>query len=133
MFFQALGDRVVLWPQNPVFLSDLSMPQPDIVLLKPREDGYRSGRHPTPDEVLLLIEVADSSARIDRTVKAPLYARAGILEYWIVDLGGRYIEVFREPSGEEYRRIEELRAGTVSPIAFPDLSFDVPEILGTSV
>jgi len=71
-----------------------------------------------------------NAEEFDRGVKAPIYARAGIQEYWIVDLQGRAVEVYRDPSGDAYRRVEEHREGRVSPAAFPDLELDVADILG---
>lgn len=79
-FVRKLEGRAIVGVQAPVHLSDLSEPQPDLALLRPREDFY-SHSHPTPGDVLLLIEVAETSADFDRAVKAPLYARAGVPEY----------------------------------------------------
>lgn len=103
LLVQRVGDRGLVWPQNPVVILPDSEPQPDIVLLRPRADGYRRG-HPQPEDILLLVEIADTSLRYDRTVKLHLYAAGGIREVWIVDLGGGVIEVYREPEGERYRR-----------------------------
>ena len=96
--------------QNPVRLSQHSEPQPDFSLLAPRADRYRRAT-PTPSEVLLLIEVADTSGRYDRTVKLPLYARHGIPEVWIVDLRANEIEVRREPGSNGYAVCERFGAG----------------------
>ncbi len=93
----ALDRRAIVSPQNPVQLDAFSEPQPDIAVLKRRADFYRSGERAGPGDVLLLIEVADSSLRFDREVKLPLYARAGIPEIWIVDLKTRVLEAYRRP------------------------------------
>ena len=91
-----LGERAVVQVQNPVELTEEdSEVQPDVTLLRPRADFYTRG-HPTPADVLLLIEVADSSLARDRRVKMPLYARAGIREAWLVDLIGDRGEVHRD-------------------------------------
>lgn len=82
---RAVGGRATVWVQNPVELDAYSEPEPDLVLLRPRGDFCRS-RHPRPADVLLVIEVSDSSARYDREVKLPLCARTGIPEAWIIDL-----------------------------------------------
>jgi len=83
--------------QNPVRLDPGSEPQPDIAILKPRADDYETGV-PGPDDVLLPIEVADTSLDFDRDVKVPLYAQSGIAEYWIVNLPERIVKVHREPT-----------------------------------
>lgn len=95
-----LGERAVVAPQNPVGLTDLSEPQPDIAVLRPRDDFYRT--HATPADVFVLIEVAETSLRFDRGVKAPLYGRAGVPETWVIDVLGRTIEVFTEPGPTGY-------------------------------
>lgn len=124
------GVGAILAPQNPVVLSDLSEPQPDMALLRWRDDFYRSS-HPDPDDILLLIEVADSSVGFDRGVKAPLYARRGICEFWLVDLSRNTLDVHRQPSSTGFRDIRQFRKGDrISPLAFPDLELNVSDILG---
>ncbi len=111
---QRASSNVVIWIQNSIRLPDNSRPQPDVALLRWRDDYYE-GKRPTPDDVLLVIEVADTSLLDDRAVKGPLYAQAGIPEYWIVNLQDNVIEVYTEPSGGAYgrtkqeRRVETLR------------------------
>src|SRR5438128_7324468 len=95
-FVTALRGRAILWPQNPITLPPDSEPQPDIVLVRPRADFYRS-QHPGVDDVLLVVEVADTTYRYDRRVKLPLYAERGIREVWIVNLEGDALEVHRTP------------------------------------
>ena len=85
---------------------------------------------PQDADVLLLVEVSDTSAHFDRSVKLPLYASHGIREVWIVDVGGRAIEVCRDPQGREYRDRALLRDGEIIPLAFPDLALRVHAILG---
>ncbi len=129
--FSALtaADRAVLSPQNPVNLTDISEPQPDVTLLRPREDFYGES-HPTPEDVLLLVEVADSSIGFDRHTKIPLYARCGILEAWLVDLTKEILEVHRDPTSAGYRQVRRLRRGDrIAPQAFPDFEIDVASIL----
>ncbi|HEV8683317.1 MAG TPA: Uma2 family endonuclease [Actinomycetota bacterium] len=128
---RGLGDRAVISPQHPVRLSDLSEPQPDVAILRPRPDSYRDS-HPRPEDILLLVEVAETSVAFDRSVKLPLYARVGIPEYWLVDLKGGVLEVHRSPQQDRYAEVKELRAGTViAPAAFSDLELDVGKILGS--
>jgi Uma2 family endonuclease len=125
-----LVGRALVSPGHPVVILPDSEPEPDLTLLKPRVDFYRRA-HPRPEDVLLVVEVADSSRRFDRTVKRPLYAEAGIAEYWIVDLVDEVVEVHRQPEGGAYRQVERIgRGGSVSPQAFPDVTLSVDEILG---
>jgi len=125
----AVGNRALLWPQNPITLPNESEPQPDIVLLRPRADRYRQD-DARPEDVLLLVEVADTSQRYDRTVKLPLYSAAGIPEVWIVDLAGEVIEVYRRPTPSDYSQVERVgRGGVVAPGAFPDIVLPVDTIL----
>lgn len=128
-FVSGLGGRAVVAIQNPVRLDRRSEPQPDVAVLRPRPDRYAE-RHPHPDEVLLLVEVADTSAGYDRGMKAPLYARAGIPEYWLVDLDAGVVEVHREPSPDGYRGVtRHLPGEELAPLAFPDFGLQVDQIL----
>jgi len=121
--------RAIVAVQNPVQLDDNSEPQPDLALLQPREDYYRRST-PTPADVLLLIEVADTSADYDRDVKMRAYARAGICEAWLVELAEGWIEVYREPSPAGYKLLRKVLPGeTVSPLAFPDLALAVADVI----
>lgn len=116
-----LGERVIVSVQNPVELDGHSEPQPDIALLRPRADFYRNA-HPRPDDVLLLIEVADPSVEADRRVKIPLYARAGIRESGLVDLVADRLDTYRRPAAGSYQDVRLFGRGqTVSAQAFPDL------------
>ena len=129
-FSTRVGDRAIVNVQNPVELSTVSEPEPDLTLLVPREDFY-ADRHPGPADVLLLIEVALTSYEYDRNLKLPLYAEAGIREVWLIALERRVIEVYRDPSGGSYGRAENRRAGdTLAPTALPDLELDVSELFG---
>jgi Uma2 family endonuclease len=106
----AVGNRGVVAVQNPVQLDDLSEPQPDFSILRPRADDYRRAT-PRPDEVLLIIEVADSSLAYDRAIKRALYARHGIPEFWIVNLQANNVEVCRRPTGETYTDVSTVEHG----------------------
>ena len=107
----ACAGRAIVSPQNPVRLDRSSEPQPDLAVLRRRADFYASGERPGPADVLLLVEVADTSLRFDRSVKLPLYARAGIAEVWIVDLKRRVLNAYRAPEGGEYGVMATHRAG----------------------
>ncbi len=126
----ALQGRCIVRVQSPIRLGPYSEPQPDLTLLRPRADFYASA-HPGPSDVLLVIEVAESSADYDREHKLPLYGQAGIPEAWVVDLARGEVVVGRDPSPEGYRTVRIARRGeTLSPLAFPDLALPVEEILG---
>lgn len=127
---RAVGDRATVWPQNPLRLDDHSEPEPDLLLLKPRDDFYADA-HPTAADVLLLIEVSDSTARYDREIKLPLYARHGVGEVWIVDLDARLIRCFRKPHGSEYlEATASAEAGVMTVQAMPGVSIDISGVLG---
>ena len=129
-FSGALGNRAIISVQNPVRLGRYSEPQPDVVLLRPRPDFYGDS-HPGPDDVFLIVEVADSSIDYDRGVKVPLYAQSGIQELWLVDLEQERVEVYREPKKEGYRVVRHFARGdSLSPQAFPDASLTVDGVLG---
>lgn len=113
--------------QNAIALDDRSRPEPDLMLLKHRPDAYRDHR-PGPQDVLLLIEVADSSLQKDRTVKLPRYARAGISEVWIIDVEGHCVEVYRGPVGERYGQYFVLQQGHVLCSALPQILLSVDDL-----
>ena len=115
--------------QGPLALDEHSRLYPDLMLLRRRADYYRS-RPPVPEDVLLLIEVSDSSVDYYRNEKLPRYARVGIPEVWLTILPERVIEVHTEPAGGRYTQLRTFRPGdTVSPACFPDIALSVSEIL----
>lgn len=99
---QRAGDRAVVAVQNPMIAGIHSVPQPDLALLAPRADSYTES-HPTAADVLLVIEVSDSTLAFDQGAKLALYARSGIPEVWIVDVAGRALRAFRDPVAGAYR------------------------------
>lgn len=101
LLVQAVASRAIVSAQNPIRLNPYSEPEPDVALLRPSDDFY-AAETPGSQDALLVIEVADSSLEHDRTNKIPLYARAGIGEVWLVDLDGRVVDVYRNPSAEGY-------------------------------
>jgi Uma2 family endonuclease len=126
-----VGDLAIVSVQDPVELDERSEPQPDVALLRPRDDFYEFVTAPRPEDVLLAIEVGDTSVKFDREVKAPLYARAGVAELWLVDLPASEVQVCRRPGEKGYCEVTVLRRGdTLSPAALPDVSIHVDEILG---
>ena len=129
LFAPAVSGRAIVAPQNPLRLDDFSEPQPDLVLLRYRDDFYAKA-HPRPSDVLLLVEVADSSLAYDRDTKVPLYARHAIPEVWLIDLQHRRVEVFLEPAGGEYRRsLQPAGTDCISPALLPEISIRVADLL----
>ena len=125
-----LGKRALVGVQDPIVLDDQSEPEPDISVLRRRADYYANA-HPSPADVLLVVEVSDTTLEYDRDVKARLYARAGIPETWVVDLNGERVIVFRDLDSGEYTRMESVRRGAdMTPSAFPDVTLHVDDILG---
>ena len=125
----ALGTRAIVRVQGSVPAPPQSQPEPDLALLRERQDFYRK-THPQPDDVLLIIEVADSSLDYDHD-KLRIYARAGMAEVWIVDLLDARIEVYRAPRGDSYGDVRVARRGEqVACLAFPDVALAVDDILG---
>ncbi|HJZ68901.1 MAG TPA: Uma2 family endonuclease [Blastocatellia bacterium] len=130
LFGRVVRRRAIVSVQDPVRLSDFSEPQPDIALLKRRPDFYRSG-HPTPAEVLLIVEVGDATIEYDRRVKVPLYARSGIPEVWLVDLVGDLIEIYGQLVNGRYQSFREARRGDALTLgALPKFVVAAEEILG---
>ncbi len=127
-----VGDRLVVSVQDPIRLSPRSEPQPDLAVLTWRDDYYRD-ELPGPADVLLAIEVAESSVVTEREVKLPLYGRSGIPESWLVDLVAGTIEIYRSPSPTGYLERSVHRPGaTVSPQGIEGLEVSVVEALVTS-
>ena len=125
-----LGDAVIVSVQNPIRISDFSEPEPDLALLKPRKDFYTKA-HPTAEDVLVVIEVADTSLNYDRNVKLPLYARAGIPEAWLMVLPKDIIEVHSQPENGKYKKIQRLRRGkTLVSSTLPGFACKVEDLLG---
>ena len=115
----------VLWVQSPISFPPASEPQPDLALLKSRDDDYLNSL-PTAADVLLVIEVADTTLAYDRDVKIPLYARQGIPEAWLIDIGARRLEMHRDPGPEGYGALlRPARDASVSPAALPHVRIDL--------
>jgi Uma2 family endonuclease len=126
-FSPLINGRAVVGVQDPVVLDDWSEPQPDVWLAKYRADFYAG--HPTPADLLLVVEVADTSLGKDRRIKIPMYAAAGVPEVWLADLIANLLHVFRDPHAGEYRDIREWNRGeTTAPLAFPELLLRVDEL-----
>lgn len=123
-----LKESAIVRPQNPVRLSNISEPEPDIAILRPREDFYTSA-HPGPEDVLLVIELSETTLQYDQEVKLPLYAAAGIPEYWIVDLQANRVLVYRDASGEQFLNIKTYQQGEIINSAVLPQSISVEDLL----
>lgn len=125
-----LKEEVILSIKNPVTLDEYSETEPDITILKYKL-GYYKDAHPTPKDVLLLIEVADSTLVSDREVKATLYAKAGIPEYWIVNLADNQVEVFHSPNADLYQQTSIFGINDEIKTQYSDqITIQVQDILG---
>ena len=128
-FSRQVDDDMLVRIQDPMQTHERTQPEPDIAILTPRQDFYTSGR-PTANDVLLLIEVLDSSLKYDEETKLPLYAAAGVREVWIVNLQDHWIDCYSDPAPRTYRLRERFFAGdTIHPDALPKVSIDVSYVL----
>jgi Uma2 family endonuclease len=128
-FIPRLAEVAVVRFQNPVRLTENWEPEPDVLIARLTADRYFSA-HPRAEDVLLLIDVADSSLGFDRATKLPMYARSGIPEVWILAVARLRFEVYRRPVDSRYRQRQYVeRGGSITPLAFPDLAVPVDEIL----
>ncbi|TAL43792.1 MAG: Uma2 family endonuclease [Methylovulum sp.] len=124
-----VAGKAIVSVQDPLQLGDLSEPEPDFMLLKPNADFY-SSRHPNAGDVLLLVEIADTSLKFDQNQKLRLFALHGIPEYWLLNLNDSCLEVYRKPRGEVYAEKNTLQAGdSVTLSQLPDISIQVSAIL----
>ena len=130
LLLPALTGRAVISIQHPVQLTNNTEPQPDVTLLRFRQDDY-SGKKVIAEDAVLLMEVSDTTLRYDRNIKLPRYAKAGIPEVWIENLEDNELLVYRNPLGNTYQTVLTLHRGdSISVLAFPDAVFSVDELLG---
>lgn len=130
IFNQKAGSNIIVSTQNPVVLDDFSEPQPDLALLRFRKDFYTKA-HPRPQDVLLIVEVADTTLQYDLEIKLPLYARAGIPEVWLLDVGGKRMDVYRRPEDGCYIEQKSLvDFNRVEVMALAGISFDLSGMYG---
>ena len=119
LFILSAGDAAIVLPGGSIRLGKYSVPQPDLLLLKPRDDFY-SRQLPTAADVLLLVEISDSSLAFDLGGKRALYARQGVVEYWVVNIPGKCVHVYRDPWGDRYTQAMECTlTEIISPRALP--------------
>jgi Uma2 family endonuclease len=126
---RSVGDATALVTvQSPLRLDAFNEPEPDLMLLRPRADDYRDS-HPSAADVLLLVEVSDSSLTYDRGAKLALYAKFGVPEVWIIDVAGSAAEIYRQPKDGAYSSAERRTSGTLAPELIPGIAIDVATLL----
>ena len=124
-----LGQNIQVRLNGPLTLSDVSEPQPDIAVVKDLGSVYRT-RHPDPSETYWVIEFAKTSLRKDTHPKRQAYAKAGIPEYWVVNLGQRVVTIYRNPVNGDYQDCLDWQEGTIELVALPQVAIDVAQFLG---
>ena len=128
LFRETLGNRVIIRNQNPIVLDDYSEPEPDLVLAKPPREIYLE-RHPTPEDILLIIEISDTTLGRDRVTKSLAYAKAGIQQYLVMNLNNETLEEYREPDEDGYQFKRTLRKGdSLNLVAFPEVEIKLDEL-----
>ena len=129
-FIQSLAGRATIGVQDSIELNDFTQPQPDITVLRKRADYY-SSQLARPEDILLVVEVADSSLHFDHHEKVPRYAAAGIREVWLVDVESETVSQFTEPRGDAYQSMKSfVRGQTIDAMTSIGLSLSVVDILG---
>ena len=128
-FTNVVHGRAIVSVQNPVALNDVSEPEPDLAILKRRDDFYARS-HPRPPDILLVIEIAETSVAYEREAKLPVYAGSGVQEVWLADIPAETVTAHTEPANGMYRTVRTYRHGdSMTPLHFPDLSIEVVSIL----
>lgn len=127
LFSKVFGKKAIIAAKNPVVLGGYGEPQPDMTILRWREDFYEQA-HPHAEDVLLIIEISDSTLRYDRDVKVPLYAKNGIPEVWLLDLQQKQLEIYREPLNGVYQQRDYRNTGQIAPILYPDAVINLTEL-----
>jgi Uma2 family endonuclease len=130
MFYDKLRGRALVRDAKPITLPDqASEPEPDLAIVEPLRAVYKTQHHPYPENIFLLVEYSYTSLAKDKEIKRKLYAKVGILEYWIVNLVDRQVIVHRDPVDGDYRSTQTLTSGQITMLAFPDVSIDVNQLL----
>jgi Uma2 family endonuclease len=125
----ALVGKAKIRDAKPITLPEhASEPEPDVAVVEPLARVYAK-RHPYPENIYLLVEYSYTSLAKDKILKRKLYAKAGILEYWIVNLKDRQVIVHRDPQADDYQSVQTLTSGTISLLAFPDVTIAVNQLL----
>ncbi|MGK7933626.1 MAG: Uma2 family endonuclease [Microcystaceae cyanobacterium] len=122
-----LREQVIISEAHPITLPD-SEPEPDIAIIRPPLSNYKT-RHPYPQDIYWLIEISNSTLQKDLTLKKEVYARAGILEYWVIDLKNTLLKVFQSPKDDDYQIIKTYQNGVIYTLAFPNVAVEVKKLL----
>ena len=126
--YEVFGSGYVVRSQMPLRINDDSEPEPDVLVVAGAPDDYK--KHPVPSEALLLVEISDATYRYDQGLKADIYAASGIVEYWIVNLRQRTLEIRRDPRSGKYQTLETYgEIETVIPLAAPNAALQVASLL----
>jgi Uma2 family endonuclease len=127
-FYRIFDEKVIIRNQNPIILDDISEPEPDIVLAKWNETEYAES-HPTPKDILLIMEISDTTLAYDRETKAKAYSRNGIQQYLLLNLNNQTLEDFREPSEDGYQSKRTWRKGdSLDLVAFPEVEIKLDSL-----
>lgn len=128
-FRERLGEGFYLLTQDPITLTEQgSEPEPDIPIARGSMFDYTE-HHPYPEDILLVIEVADPSLEVDKKIKMPIYAKAGIQDYWVVDVRAKEITVYRHPVEDFYQDVQVVTGRDfLSPLAFPEITFQIQDL-----
>jgi len=126
---ELLGSQVKVREAKPITLPDDSEPEPDIAIVKPLGDLYKTERHPHVEDIFWVIEYSNTSLDKDLQIKSKIYAKANILEYWVINLQTRELIVFRNPVGNEYRSKMIITSGVISPESFPTIQIAVDRLI----
>ncbi len=128
VFYRLFGNNVIVRNQNPIWLSEISEPEPDLVLAVP-DKGFYSERHPTPEDILLIIEISDTTLGRDRFAKGSAYAKASIRQYLVFNVQDETIEDYREPDTDGYQFKKAYRRGEAfNLVAFPEIEIKVDDL-----
>ena len=122
-----IKNKAEVFEAHPITLSN-SEPEPDIAIVKLPDTAYLT-HHPYPEDIYWLIEIADSTLKYDLETKQKIYAQARIKEYWVIDVQGKQIIVLRNPQGYEFLHRQEMKAGVINPMAFPEVEIEVSKLI----
>ena len=126
---KVLGDRAKVRDAKPITLPNASEPEPDIAIVRPLGEVYRTKHHPYPEDIFWIIEYSNTSLEKDLTLKSKIYAEVGITEYWVVNLNAHEVVIFRDPRHGEYTSREAREHGTIAPLSFPDINVNVARLM----
>ncbi|MBD1844287.1 Uma2 family endonuclease [Cyanobacteria bacterium FACHB-63] len=124
-----LGDRAIVRVGHPITLANNSEPEPDLAIVEPLEDLYKTEHHPYPENIFWVIEFSNSSLQKDLEIKSRIYAEANLAEYWVVNLKTRELIVFRDSIDRQYRSQVSLTNGVMCPLSFPEIEIQVERLI----